>query len=66
MIGQMGTSGSIVGDVVNNGVLAFERSDSIAFTGVISGSGMVDQLGPGILTLKWDQYLWWWFAGWPW
>jgi outer membrane autotransporter protein len=49
-IGDGGTSGSIVGDVVDNSVLAFDRSDAITFGGLISGTG-------GVATLKGDVTL---------
>ncbi|WP_456856501.1 autotransporter domain-containing protein [Bradyrhizobium sp. USDA 4501] len=48
-IGNGGTSGSIVGDVTNNGVLAFNRSDAYTFAGAITGSGGVSQIGSGTL-----------------
>jgi fibronectin-binding autotransporter adhesin len=50
-LGNGGTSGSIAGNIIDNGALAFNRSDSVAFGGVVSGSGSVNQLGPGTLTL---------------
>jgi outer membrane autotransporter protein len=50
-VGQNGTSGSLAGDVVNNGELAFQRSDDLTFAGAISGSGRVAKTGAGILTL---------------
>ncbi len=50
-LGNGGTTGSILGDVVNNGTLAFNRSDAFAFDGNISGSGGLAQLGPGDTTL---------------
>ncbi|MDR2870987.1 MAG: autotransporter-associated beta strand repeat-containing protein, partial [Xanthomonadaceae bacterium] len=50
-LGNGGTSGSIVGDVVDNGTLDFNRSDSVTFSGVISGTGAVTQSGSGITTL---------------
>ncbi|MEZ2407233.1 autotransporter-associated beta strand repeat-containing protein [Bosea sp. RCC_152_1] len=50
-LGSGGTSGSIVGDVVNNGTLAFNRSDAVTFSGAISGSGAVQQIGTGTTTL---------------
>jgi fibronectin-binding autotransporter adhesin len=50
-IGNGGTSGSIVGDVVDNGALAFDRTDGVAFAGAISGAGIVEQNGTGGLTL---------------
>ncbi len=50
-IGNGGTSGAIVGNVVDNGTLAFGRTDTVAFGGTISGSGGVTQLsGTTILT----------------
>lgn len=50
-LGEGGTSGSITGDVVNNGTLAFDRSDVQTFGGAISGSGGVTQMGSGTTTL---------------
>ena len=46
-LGNGGTTGSIVGDVVDNGTLVFNRSASFAFGGVISGTGSVSQIGTG-------------------
>ena len=51
-VGNGGTSGSLAGNVVDNGQLAFKRSDDIVFAGDISGSGGVIQLGSGVLTLS--------------
>lgn len=50
-LGDGGTSGSIVGGVVNQGTLAFNRSDDFSFANVISGSGGVVKLGNNALTL---------------
>jgi fibronectin-binding autotransporter adhesin len=50
-IGNGGTTGAIVGDVADNGALAFDRSDATIFAGTISGSGSVSQIGSGALTL---------------
>jgi autotransporter-associated beta strand protein len=50
-LGIGGTSGSIVGDVLNNGTLTFNRSDAVTFGGVISGTGGVQKNGGGALTL---------------
>ena len=48
-IGNGGTSGAILGDVANNGLLRFARSDATIFGGVISGSGGV-QVQSGAVT----------------
>ena len=47
-IGDGGTSGAIVGDVANGGVLAFARSDTTTFGGLVSGAGAVRVLGGGV------------------
>jgi fibronectin-binding autotransporter adhesin len=46
-LGNGGTSGSISGNVADNGVLAFDRSDSATFAVAISGTGSVQQIGTG-------------------
>jgi autotransporter-associated beta strand protein len=51
-LGSGGTTGSIVGDVVNNSVLAVNRSNAVVLGGVISGTGTFQQLGGGITTLS--------------
>ncbi|MGO4843612.1 autotransporter-associated beta strand repeat-containing protein, partial [Rhizobiaceae sp. 2RAB30] len=50
-IGNGGTTGSIVGNVVNDGTLAFDRSDDLTFGGAISGSGSLAQNGTGTTIL---------------
>ena len=50
-IGNGGTTGSILGDVVNNGQLVFNRSNAISFSGAISGTGGLTKQGAGTLTL---------------
>jgi autotransporter-associated beta strand protein len=50
-LGNGGTAGSITGNVSNNGVLAFDRSDSVTFAGTISGTGSVTQIGTGTTIL---------------
>ena len=50
-LGNGGTTGSIVGDVVNNGTLVFNRSDTFTFGGTISGTGAVAQNGTGTTML---------------
>jgi autotransporter-associated beta strand protein len=49
-IGAGGTAGSIVGNVADNGILAFDRSDAVVFSGLIAGTGTVQDLGAGTLT----------------
>ena len=51
-IGNGGASGSITGNVTDNGSLAFDVSNPLTLTGVISGNGTVTQLGTGALTLS--------------
>lgn len=50
-LGSGGATGSIAGNVTDNGTLAFDHSNSVTFGGVISGSGQLIQLGGGTLTL---------------
>ena len=50
-LGDGGTSGSIVGNVTNNGTFAINRSDAFSYGGVISGSGAFQQNGTGTTTL---------------
>lgn len=52
-IGDGGTSGTLLGNVwVGSGAtLGFERADTLGFNGAISGSGRVEQHGPGSLYL---------------
>ncbi|MBE7244260.1 MAG: autotransporter-associated beta strand repeat-containing protein [Actinomycetospora chiangmaiensis] len=51
-IGSGGTTGSITGNVVNDAALAFNRSDAVTFAGTISGTGTLQKLGAGVLTLS--------------
>lgn len=50
-LGNGGTTGSIIGDIVNDGVLAFNRSDNFGFAGAISGAGTLTKQGAGVVTL---------------
>ncbi len=52
-LGNSGTSGSIVGNIIDNGQVTFSHSDAITFAGVISGSGTVAVFGTatGVVTL---------------
>lgn len=54
-LGDGGTSGSILGDVSNDGVLAFNRSDDVIFGGTIAGTGGVHQIGSGMTRLTADS-----------
>lgn len=49
-IGNGGTTGSLAGNITNNAVLTFNRSDNITQSSVISGSGAVNKLGAGTAT----------------
>ncbi|WP_375596368.1 autotransporter-associated beta strand repeat-containing protein [Algihabitans albus] len=51
-VGDGGTSGNLSGDVTNNAALTFDRSNAVAFDGVISGTGSLTQAGSGTLTLN--------------
>lgn len=50
-LGNGGTTGSILGDVLNDAALVFNRSNDLTFNGEISGTGTVSQIGTGVLTL---------------
>jgi fibronectin-binding autotransporter adhesin len=50
-LGNGGSSGSIVGNVVDNGTFAINRSDTYTFAGVISGTGAFAQIGSGTTIL---------------
>ncbi len=54
-LGDGGTSGSIAGNVTDNGTLAFDRADTVVFDGAISGSGNVKQIGAGTTDLTGDS-----------
>ncbi|WP_421567192.1 autotransporter outer membrane beta-barrel domain-containing protein [Stenotrophomonas sp. PD6] len=54
-LGDGGTTGSIVGDIVDNGMLVFDRSDVLTVDGLISGSGSVSQIGDGTTVLTADN-----------
>jgi fibronectin-binding autotransporter adhesin len=50
-LGNGGATGSILGDVTNNGSLIFDRSNNFGFGGLVSGTGSVTQSGAGVVTL---------------
>lgn len=51
-VGDGGTTGSVTGNISNNAVLAFIRSDALTFANVISGTGSLAKSGSGTLTLS--------------
>ncbi|HTQ37637.1 MAG TPA: autotransporter-associated beta strand repeat-containing protein [Pirellulales bacterium] len=51
-VGDGTATGSLAGDVMDSGVLAFKRPDPVNFTGNISGGGAVTHSGTGALTLN--------------
>jgi len=54
-IGDGGTAGQVVGNIVNNGSLVFDRSDGPTFAVTISGTGSLTQQGTGTLILVGDN-----------
>jgi outer membrane autotransporter protein len=55
-IGNGGTTGNIIGNVTDNGTLAFNRNgDNKNFSGMISGSGNLVKLGSDTLVLTADN-----------
>ena len=50
-LGDGTTDGSLVGNVADNSALVFNDQAALTYTGVISGSGSVAQIGGGTLTL---------------
>jgi outer membrane autotransporter protein len=54
-LGNGGTTGSIIGNVVDNSIFAINRSDTFTFGGAISGTGAFQQSGPGTTILSGDN-----------
>ncbi|MDQ0586660.1 autotransporter outer membrane beta-barrel domain-containing protein [Variovorax paradoxus] len=50
-LGNGGTTGSVLGDVVNNATLAINRSNALTLSGTISGTGSLVKEGAGTTTL---------------
>ena len=50
-IGDGGTTGSIAGNILNDGLLAFNRSDDVVYGGQITGTGSLFVVGSGKITL---------------
>lgn len=54
-LGSGGASGAIASDVLNDGTLTFNRSNSYTFDGHISGAGALEQIGAGVTVLTADN-----------
>ena len=54
-LGSGGTSGAIVGPVVNHGTLIFNRSDAVVFGNAVSGDGLIRQIGSGLTRITADN-----------
>jgi outer membrane autotransporter protein len=54
-LGNGGTSGSVLGDIDNDGTLEFNRSDDFTLANAVRGSGGLVQMGAGILRIADDQ-----------
>ncbi len=50
-VGDGGTTGTIAGNIVDDGTVIFNRSDDVMFAGNVSGSGSFVSAGAGGLTL---------------
>jgi autotransporter-associated beta strand protein len=50
-IGAGGATGSIIGDIVNDATVLFDRTSDLTYAGLISGSGGVSKSGTSILVL---------------
>ena len=51
-LGYNTTAGSVAGDIINNDILYFYRSNAYTYSGVISGTGTVFKFGAGTTTLN--------------
>ena len=49
---ENGTTGSVAGNIINNGKLYFGRSNAYTYSGIISGTGSVYKYGTDNLTLN--------------
>lgn len=54
-VGNGGTQGAIVGNVVDHGVLLLDRSDDVTYGAALSGDGAFRKLGGGTLHLTGDS-----------
>lgn len=51
-LGNGGTTGSIVGDIANDGTLVANRANTLAIAGAVSGTGALRQIGSGTTVLS--------------
>jgi outer membrane autotransporter protein len=51
-VGSGGTAGALNGNVTDDGILGFNRSDTASFTGILTGSGQLVQKGSGTLLFE--------------
>ena len=51
VIGNGGTTGSLAGNLINNGYVVFSRRNNSTYSGAISGTGTLTKQGAGTLTL---------------
>ncbi len=54
-LGNGGTTGSVAGNITDNGVLVIDHSDSFSLPATISGSGRLTQAGTGTTILTGDN-----------
>jgi len=50
-LGNITTTGSIVGNIINNDQLSINRTNTYTYSGIISGTGMLHQYGTGTTIL---------------
>jgi fibronectin-binding autotransporter adhesin len=50
-LGSGGTTGSVVGNITDNGGLIYDHSNNLTESDLISGSGTLSQFGSGVLTI---------------
>ncbi|EHK64268.1 autotransporter [Achromobacter arsenitoxydans SY8] len=51
-IGDGGLTGSVSGNIANNAVVVFNRSDTVDYSGILSGAGYLVKNGAGTLRLR--------------
>jgi autotransporter-associated beta strand protein len=54
-LGNGGTAGGIVGDIINNASLVIDRGNTYTYAGTISGNGRVSQAGSGTTVFTADH-----------